>query len=292
MFIEDALAAATSEWTDPVVVRTYASDEIGRALLPLEAKVLAAYGYQPATQAAEGGHLNVGRLLATGGWSVLFSASRTPGSATLTYSRTSPGPLWEVDLSQIGDSLSLIPTYQHGSPANVTQIQRTAAFWSGQLRVQVRSFAGDRSVKAAEVELSVFSAPDERIYQQLRFADREIGELRFFATPGPSLIDRTVYVEQFGWSGYRDTNVSVPRIEGFGLSTVTIRRVQNRDESWTSGTGVDVDELLALLRQRVGGRGAAATKICPMCAEEVRVAAVICRFCRHEFGSSELSANP
>jgi hypothetical protein len=33
-------------------------------------------------------------------------------------------------------------------------------------------------------------------------------------------------------------------------------------------------------------------KICPRCAEKVKLAAVVCRFCGHEFGSGDPSVEP
>jgi hypothetical protein len=287
MFVEEALAAATHEWSDPIVVRTYASDSAGRAMLPLEARVLGAYGYQPATQAAEGGHLNVGRLLATGGWSILFSASRTPGSASVTYTRSSPSPLWDVDLSEIGRSLAIIPTYLDSVGAQGTQLQRSNSFWSGQAKIDVRSSPTERGVNGAELELCVFRADADRVYRQLRFSDGERGELRFFGDPGLTLVERRVWQESFGWSGYTVTSVKLTPVDGLALTTVTVRRVHRKASGWSLGQGVDDIGLIATLRHLVAtkkqSQATAVFKTCPMCAEEVRAGAVICRFCRYEF---------
>lgn len=40
----------------------------------------------------------------------------------------------------------------------------------------------------------------------------------------------------------------------------------------------------SLLARLFGGRGAPATKVCPECAEDVKAAARVCRFCNHSFG--------
>lgn len=286
MFVEDALAIATNDWTDPVVVRTYTSDETGRVMLPLEARVLAAYGYQPATQAAEGGHLNVGRLLATGGWSILFSASRTPGSATVTYARSSRGPLWDVDTSELGRSLAIIPTYVAARGARVVQIRRSTT-WTGQTKVHVQSNPVEPGVRAAELELHVFQAREDRVYRQLRFADSELGELRFFGDPGLTLVESKVWQEQFGWSGVSETDVRVPPVEGLALTTVAVKRINRKDAGWSAGARVDETALIDALKLKVGTGQIrpGELKTCPMCAEDVKAAAVICRFCRFDFSA-------
>jgi hypothetical protein len=47
-----------------------------------------------------------------------------------------------------------------------------------------------------------------------------------------------------------------------------------------SGLGSEDDEQVANLDSK-------ATKVCPQCAEEVKLAAKICRFCRYEFPQTE-----
>jgi hypothetical protein len=72
-----------------VVVRSYEASEAGRGLLAREAQELAEHGYVPATQSEDGGHIHAGRLIMTGGLSVLAgqSGTRSSGSVTVTYRR-------------------------------------------------------------------------------------------------------------------------------------------------------------------------------------------------------------
>jgi hypothetical protein len=85
--VEGRLKAATNEWALPLVVRAYDSTDAGRALLQAEAVVLDNHGYGFAGQSAEGSHLHAGRLIATGGLSVLAGkeGTRSDGKLTVTF---------------------------------------------------------------------------------------------------------------------------------------------------------------------------------------------------------------
>ncbi len=80
-----------------VVIRTFATDAEGQRQLQAETTRLARLGYLPQTQSQEGGHIHVGRLLLSGGLSVLVgrSGTRSTGSITITFVETasrSPAP--------------------------------------------------------------------------------------------------------------------------------------------------------------------------------------------------------
>ena len=89
--LEDRLEASTEGWTLPVVVGTYESTDEGRALFSAEARMLGKHGYAPISQSADGGHVHVGRLLMTGGLSVLAGRPgiRSKGGFTVAFSRQS-----------------------------------------------------------------------------------------------------------------------------------------------------------------------------------------------------------
>jgi hypothetical protein len=83
------LEHATQGWTLPLVPRTYQDKEPDRLRLTVEAKRMTEHGYEPSMQSQDGGHIHVGRLLMTGGWSVLAGQSgiRSKGGMTITYTR-------------------------------------------------------------------------------------------------------------------------------------------------------------------------------------------------------------
>ena len=54
-----------------MVIRRYDSNERGTAAFEAEAEILRARGYRLQSQDAEGSHIHAGRLLLTGGLSVL-----------------------------------------------------------------------------------------------------------------------------------------------------------------------------------------------------------------------------
>lgn len=85
------LAKATRDWTLPVVMRQYESNEKGQAAFADEAAVLDGHGYRPAMQSEEGGHVHAGRLILTGGFSIFAGRKgiRSKGKLTVTFARTS-----------------------------------------------------------------------------------------------------------------------------------------------------------------------------------------------------------
>lgn len=88
--IAGELRSATRDWQLQSLVRTYERSTKGEALLRAETDVLSLHGYEPFTQSEDGGHVHVGRLLMTGGWSVLAGRRgiRSSGALTVTYRRT------------------------------------------------------------------------------------------------------------------------------------------------------------------------------------------------------------
>lgn len=85
--LESELERATQHWTLPLVPRTYQDNVADRRRLTLESKILPEHGYEASMQTQEGGHIHVGRLLVTAGWSVLAGQRgiRSKGSLTITY---------------------------------------------------------------------------------------------------------------------------------------------------------------------------------------------------------------
>src|SRR5688572_25336207 len=72
-----------------VVVRRYALTAAGLQEFRRDAASLGRSGFVPQSQAADGGHIHLGRLLLTGGWSVLAGKSgiRSEGTLTVTFVR-------------------------------------------------------------------------------------------------------------------------------------------------------------------------------------------------------------
>ena len=86
---ETRLSNATNRWTATAIVREYKDCKEGRALFAEEVAVLDLHGYAPATQSVDGGHVHVGRLLVTGGWSVLAGKRgiRSDGRVSVTFQK-------------------------------------------------------------------------------------------------------------------------------------------------------------------------------------------------------------
>jgi hypothetical protein len=77
----DQLAHLTQVWALPIVLET-------------ETQVLGLHGYTPASQSEDGGHIHAGRLLMTGGLSVLAGGrgTRAKGSITVTFHKAQAAP--------------------------------------------------------------------------------------------------------------------------------------------------------------------------------------------------------
>ncbi len=86
MSTDDTLKLATGSWSTAVIVRSYEGKK-SQATYQEEANVLGQHGYVPQAQTQDGGHVHVGRLLVTGGWSVLAGKKgiRSDSSMTVTF---------------------------------------------------------------------------------------------------------------------------------------------------------------------------------------------------------------
>lgn len=83
------LAGLTQGWQMPALVRTYKGDDDGRRHMAAETQLLAMHGYRLASQSQDGGHFHGGRLILTGGLSVLAGSkgTRSKGSTTVTFEK-------------------------------------------------------------------------------------------------------------------------------------------------------------------------------------------------------------
>ncbi len=89
------LRKMTDKWSSPLVTRTYGSGEKGLRAFEAEARVLLLHGgYASEDQIADGGHIHAGRLILTGGFSVLAGRRgiRSKGSLTVTYKKLGGAP--------------------------------------------------------------------------------------------------------------------------------------------------------------------------------------------------------
>ena len=91
MNTSDTLSVATGSWSTTVLVRTYEGKK-AQATYQEEANLLGQHGYVPQAQTQDGGHVHVGRLLVTGGWSVLAGKKgiRSDSSMTVTFVKAQP----------------------------------------------------------------------------------------------------------------------------------------------------------------------------------------------------------
>lgn len=97
--VGDQLAHLTQTWTLPTITRTYEGNEAGRRRLDIEAQVLGLHGYVPVGQSEDGGHIHAGRLLLTGGLSVLVgeSGTRAKGTITVMFHKEQAAPAAATD---------------------------------------------------------------------------------------------------------------------------------------------------------------------------------------------------
>lgn len=98
---ERELEEATRSWTLPTVMRTFEAGDKQERLFALEGSILDDHGYEALMQDADGGHVHVGRLLLTGGLSVLAGRKgiRSKGKMTVTFRRR-PASAPQPDLAE------------------------------------------------------------------------------------------------------------------------------------------------------------------------------------------------
>lgn len=88
--IRRELAGLTQNWAAPIVIREYEATDKGQARFENEAAVFAEQGYGAFAQSEEGGHIHAGRLLLTGGLSILAGRRgiRSRGKIHVTFQRS------------------------------------------------------------------------------------------------------------------------------------------------------------------------------------------------------------
>jgi len=91
---ERLLASQTGDWTVPALTRTYPDTNEGRQALAVETRLLIAHSYRIAAQSQDPGHVHAGRLIATGGLSILAgeAGTRAKGSLTVTFEKVALPP--------------------------------------------------------------------------------------------------------------------------------------------------------------------------------------------------------
>lgn len=107
---ERELRNATRAWTIPILVRSYESNSRGEAAFAQEAAILARHQYEPSMQSAEGSHIHAGRLILTGGFSILAGRRgiRSKGKLTVTYKRNAEQWVTPVASPEIADPIEQI----------------------------------------------------------------------------------------------------------------------------------------------------------------------------------------
>ena len=82
--LEAELAELTDDWTLGAISRTYDVSVVGEEDLADEQTVLDTHGYELASQTLDGGHVHVGRLVLTAGWSILAGKRGIRSDSMLT----------------------------------------------------------------------------------------------------------------------------------------------------------------------------------------------------------------
>ncbi len=101
---ESEIRSATRDWTAQSLVRDYEAGDDGRYRLDGEMNILEFHGYEAEAQSEDGGHIHVGRILMTGGLSVLAGSqgTRSKGRLSVTFKRmTTPAAVPGPDLEDV-----------------------------------------------------------------------------------------------------------------------------------------------------------------------------------------------
>ena len=92
--LESELSDLTDAWTAPALVRVYPTTDDGDEDFQDDATVLDRHGYEASMQSLDGGHVHLGRLLLTGGLSILAGRAgiRSQAEVSVTFQRRDPTP--------------------------------------------------------------------------------------------------------------------------------------------------------------------------------------------------------
>jgi hypothetical protein len=95
------LEQASQQWKLPSVLRNYDSGAAAERQFAAEASIFDEHGYDATAQAAEGSHLHAGRILLTGGLSILAGRKgiRSKGKLSVTFQKRAAAAAAPIDLA-------------------------------------------------------------------------------------------------------------------------------------------------------------------------------------------------
>lgn len=279
----------------PVVIRVYPgrSQQEASASFAAEATIAARHGYTPAGQSWGEGRAGIGRVVLLGVGSLIW---KPKGFLTVTFTKSAGGgasaatidsTLPEQTLGNLGDlrdtEAQFVSEYRAGWDAQV-QLGQPTMLDHGEVDLPIINSAR-LPVRSIRVVVTWWDAPIG--FQTV--SNSALGTIEYLvpSRDGGTQVAKREVVLEWVKPGGQLVRVKAPSSlpEGPLVIRAAIYGLWEAG-AWRTGEVVQPLEFTELEERRqeaLLAAAATAEKTCPMCAEQVKAAALVCRFCRYEF---------
>jgi uncharacterized membrane protein YeaQ/YmgE (transglycosylase-associated protein family) len=191
-----------------------------------------------------------------------------------------------VDLERVGRDLMQIETFENAAEGAGLRFNDPQVLSDGFIQGEI-SNASQASYDGVQIQVGLYLAPGRAVVPVTQLYKQGVGWLSFFSIPGVDRIQLTLDTFNKLQPGQQST-YKIP-IDRRDLLTgerraqaIPVLRSVLRGQEWETPHPVSPSQFMesGLGKQ---GEQPPALKVCPQCAEDVKAAARICRFCGYNF---------
>lgn len=201
---------------------------------------------------------------------ILLLVMGSPGSPVASANMTRVEPSSHATREELARQLPVIPTYEGvlGTGISITDLTVYVSGKGGDVQGVVRN--GPHTVEDAEIEVGLWALPRSGKIPLISSVQGD-SELLLVSQAGAGLVERKyVNTGRLVTGTTRRFSKRFAQRPAYVQATAVVRSVLVNGQ-WTNAVPVRAEA------------ASSQSKTCPRCAEDVKAAARVCRFCGHEF---------